>query len=196
MDVDRRPSSRPDDQVVTRDARTKDEPFLREMLVHAARPPWDLLPIEQLLQDPVAARYIVGWGHPGDAAVIAQASGRRIGAAWYRRFAIEEPGYGFVSAEIPELAIAVHPDWRGRGVGRRLLEALIDHARATAETGLSLSVSRKNPLALRLYESLGFNPHGGPQEHPTMLLDLTGIEIALEQPDDGAGDVAAFGSEP
>jgi ribosomal protein S18 acetylase RimI-like enzyme len=174
MGVDRRTSDLTDDQVVTRDARTEDEPFLREMLVHAARPPWDLLPIEQLLQDPVAARYIVGWGHSGDHAVIAETSGRRIGAAWYRRFSIEEPGYGFVSPDIPELAIALHPDWRGRGVGRRLLEALIDHARATAETGLSLSVSRKNPVALRLYESLGFRPFAGRQEHPTMLLDLTG----------------------
>jgi ribosomal protein S18 acetylase RimI-like enzyme len=174
MGTDRRTSGPPADQVVTRDARTDDEPFLREMLVHAARPPWDLLPIEQLLQQPVAARYIVGWGRPGDSAVIAQASGRRIGAAWYRRFSLEEPGHGFVRAEIPELAIAVDPDWRGRGVGRRLLEALIDHARATGETGLSLSVSRQNPVALRLYESLGFRAIGHPQEHPTMLLDLTG----------------------
>jgi ribosomal protein S18 acetylase RimI-like enzyme len=173
MSTDKRASVRQADQLVTRDARTDDEPFLREMLVHAARPPWDLLPIEQLLEEPVASRYIVGWGRPGDSAVIAQASDRRIGAAWYRRFSAEEPGYGFVRAEIPELAIAVDPDWRGRGVGRRLLVALIDHARATGEAGLSLSVSRQNPVALRLYESLGFRPIGGPEQHPTMLVDLT-----------------------
>jgi hypothetical protein len=64
-------------------------------------PPWNLLPIEQLLQHPVAARYILGWGRPGDSAVIAQASDRRIGAAWYRRFFVEELEHGFVRSEIP-----------------------------------------------------------------------------------------------
>jgi GNAT superfamily N-acetyltransferase len=46
--------------------------------------------------------------------------------------------------------------WRGRSVGRLLLQALIEHARGRFET-LRLS-ARDRPAAIRLYESLGFVP--------------------------------------
>ncbi|MGW7072581.1 hypothetical protein ACWGII_29645 [Streptomyces sp. NPDC054855] len=52
-----------------------------------------------------------------------------------RFFTEDEPAYGFVHADIPELAIGVVADWRGRGVGRALLRALAD-ARPTARFGV------------------------------------------------------------
>ena len=49
----------------------------------------------------------------------------------------------------------VSPSMRGRGVGRRLLSALLDSARAAGVRKLSLEVSALNPVARRLYESAG-----------------------------------------
>jgi ribosomal protein S18 acetylase RimI-like enzyme len=53
--------------------------------------------------------------------------------------------------------VFVKPEYRGQGIGARLLEATLDHARAMdgVET-VYLSVSEKTPDAKRLYEAAGF----------------------------------------
>jgi ribosomal protein S18 acetylase RimI-like enzyme len=48
---------------------------------------------------------------------------------------------------------------RGRGVGRRLVEAVIAHARRRVEL-IELSVVGDNRVARALYESLGFVEYG------------------------------------
>ena len=47
--------------------------------------------------------------------MIALENGFPVGAAWYRVFGADEPGYGFVDEQTPELAIAVVPSKRGTG---------------------------------------------------------------------------------
>lgn len=55
----------------------------------------------------------------------------------------------------------VAPSARGSGLGRRLLEAVVDHARhLEGVTHVQLSVSETAPEARRLYESLGFEAWG------------------------------------
>ena len=110
------------------------------------------------LSDPGISLYLEGWGRPHDAAVVAldPGDGRRIGAAWYRLMTPENPGYGFLDASTPELAIGVVPEARGRGVGGALLPAIMDVARARGFGALSLSVRRENTVAARLYERNGF----------------------------------------
>ncbi|HLM03134.1 MAG TPA: GNAT family N-acetyltransferase, partial [Pyrinomonadaceae bacterium] len=105
---------------------------------------------------PAVAHILQNFGRRGDFGFVA-ATGENvlIGAVWARLFAESDKSYGFVAPEIPELAIAVAPDFRGRGVGTRLLEELIREARNLKFPALSLSVDRRNP-ALKLYEKLGF----------------------------------------
>jgi GNAT superfamily N-acetyltransferase len=50
----------------------------------------------------------------------------------------------------------IHPDWRGRGIGRRLLAAAEEEARRAGCAFLELSVDEENPGARRLYGSSGF----------------------------------------
>ena len=50
----------------------------------------------------------------------------------------------------------VHPDWRGRGVGHRLLAAAEEEARKAGCAFLELSVDEDNDGARRLYGSIGF----------------------------------------
>jgi ribosomal protein S18 acetylase RimI-like enzyme len=63
-------------------------------------------------------------------------------------------GYGYVDDDTPELSMAVLPDYRGLGIGRRLLAELLDEA-AHRYRAVSLSVATDNP-ARRLYERHGF----------------------------------------
>ncbi len=133
--------------------------FLWDMLYEAAvwRPDAPRPPRAEALSDPALARYLEGFGRPGDAAVVAvdPGSGARIGAAWYRHMTEEEPGYGFVDPGVPEPSIGVAVPARGRGVGGGLLAALLGRAEDDGFGALSLSVEDGNP-ALRLYERSGF----------------------------------------
>ena len=111
-----------------------------------------------------------GWGRPGDAGVIGE-DDRPVGAAWLRLFPSDDPGYGFVAADVPELSIAVASESRGRGVGGRLLDALVDVARDEGHRAVSLSVEPDNP-ARRLYQRAGFVRVADDGGAWTMLLEL------------------------
>jgi ribosomal protein S18 acetylase RimI-like enzyme len=71
-----------------------------------------------------------------------------------RLFPATQPGYGYISADIPELSVALLPEYRGQGIGTDLLNHLIEEARQVYPA-LSLSVSPENPAA-HLYERFGF----------------------------------------
>ena len=88
--------------------------------------------------------------------MIAEDAGNRpVGAAWYRFWSDHDHSYGYVSADIPELGIAVVGGSRNRGVGGRLLHALRKLAADHGIAYLSLSVEEDNP-ARRLYLQHGF----------------------------------------
>lgn len=52
--------------------------------------------------------------------------------------------------------IAVHPEWRRCGVGRRLMERAVEAGRERGSTRIMLEVRASNTAAIRLYESYGF----------------------------------------
>jgi ribosomal protein S18 acetylase RimI-like enzyme len=118
------------------------------------------------------ARYVKGWGRPGDTALIAIEGAFPVGAGWYRLFRRDQPGYGFVDEETPELAIAVVPSRRGRGIGDALLTELGDRARAEGYGALSLSVERNNDALVSFYEKHGFERVAEDGDSVTMLREL------------------------
>lgn len=130
-----------------------DEPFLWEMLheaihVDEGTPP----PPRSVLDDPPIHHYLAGFGsRPGDDAVIACGDSVPIGAAFCRLFGADDPAYGFVSDDVPEVGMAVLGAYRGRGVGRALLTHLL-----ARHPVMSLSVDAGNVAARSLYESSGF----------------------------------------
>ena len=158
--------------MIVRPATTADLDFLSAMSYEAATwRPGPRPPVESVLADPAIARYLRGWGRQGDSAWIAEADDSPLGAAWYRLFPEDDPGFGFVASDVPELSIAVETAARGSGVGTLLLEALIAGARTNGFRALSLSVEPDNP-ARRLYERAGFlrvEDDGGAW---TMVLEL------------------------
>ncbi len=150
-----------------RRAGRQDARFLRDMLHHAFY--WresgagdDEQPVY---------RYVQAWGRRGDAGVIALDQGFPVGAAWYRLFRNDAPGYGFVDEQTPELAIAVVPSRRGRGFGGMLLRALMERAREDGHEALSLAVEHDNP-AIGLYDRLGFREVRSEGETAIMLAKL------------------------
>jgi ribosomal protein S18 acetylase RimI-like enzyme len=52
--------------------------------------------------------------------------------------------------------VAVHPDFRQRGIARALTETAVEHARQRQSSAVWLQVRQDNPPALHLYQALGF----------------------------------------
>jgi GNAT superfamily N-acetyltransferase len=136
--------------------------FLRDMLRHAYH--WRMgdpeLPVY---------RYVKAWGRRGDAGVVAFEGPNAYGAAWYRLFPADAPGFGFVDEETPELTIAVVPSHRGHGTGAEMLEALLDQARSDGFSRVSLSAE---PGQTSFYEKHGFHEHHREDRTVTMVADL------------------------
>lgn len=141
-----------------RPAAADDFLFLATMLGEAAvwRPDKHTPTAQEVLADPRYATYLEGWPRKGDFGLVAE-DGEPVGAAWYRTFSATSHGHGFVSEDVPELAIAVIEPRRHEGIGRRLLVDLVEASVAQGHRAISLSVAENNP-ARRLYEASGFVP--------------------------------------
>jgi GNAT superfamily N-acetyltransferase len=94
---------------------------------------------------------------PDTCLLVAVAAGRVIGSG-YARLVAAEPflqhthyaHLGFMYVE---------PEYRGRGINARLLEALRQWAAAQGVSELRLKVYAQNTAARQAYEKFGFSPH-------------------------------------
>jgi len=119
--------------------------------------------------DPLLRHYVEGWQRPDDlGAVAVDPAGAPIGAAWLRHFTADDPGYGFVAPDVPELSIGVVAQRRGQGVGRALLRAAAELAAARGIGRISLSCERANP-AMRLYVGEGYVTVESGRDSDTMV---------------------------
>jgi ribosomal protein S18 acetylase RimI-like enzyme len=117
-------------------------------------------PIQKALNDPALVKYWQDWGQATDLGIVAESADLNypVGCAWVRLFTGEEPGYGHVADDIPELAFGVVKSLRNQGIGTLLLERLLADCRERFP-GVSLSARQDNP-SVRLYQRFGFRAVG------------------------------------
>lgn len=156
-------------------AHQDDLPFLKWMLYEACYPEGaDRPPFEKGISKPDVAVYLDGWVRKGDAGlIVATDAGGPMGAAWYRLFTADAPGYAFVDEKTPEAAIAMVFEARGRGLGTDLMRNLMSLANKQGHKQMSLGVDDVNPRARRFYERLGFEETGRKEDGVIMVADLT-----------------------
>lgn len=65
--------------------------------------------------------------------------------------------------------LAVHRDFQSRGIGRRLLQHVIEQAREQGCASVTLEVKKDNTTGRGLYASLGFKTVTDPLDDDTML---------------------------
>ncbi len=114
---------------------------LRRAVLHPARP----LPTEADPRDVVPDALHLGWREDGDTIACGSIAREALpegatGPAWRVR------------------GLAVLAPWRGRGIGGRLLDALLDHARSLDPQGLAWCLGRIE--AERFYARHGFRRTG------------------------------------
>jgi L-amino acid N-acyltransferase YncA len=86
---------------------------------------------------------------------------------------------------VADLSLYVERDWRGRGVGRRLLEALVARARELGYHKLVLAAFPWNEAGMRAYGRAGFREVGTYREQGRLdgrWVDTIVMEKILEGP--------------
>ena len=138
---------------IIRKIRPEEHVLLREFLYQAIYLPEDVEPPPRSVVDlPELQIYIEDFGtRPGDHCLVVEVEEKVVGAAWSRIMA----DYGHIDNDIPSLAISLLPEYRGLGIGTRLLNDLLLLLQEHGYLRASLSVQKENP-ALRLYQRTGF----------------------------------------
>ncbi|WP_226669962.1 GNAT family N-acetyltransferase [Metabacillus litoralis] len=147
--------------ITFKQANTEDIPFLWDMLYEAIyvneneeKPP------RSILNNPELAKYVENWGRGGDLAIIAKdENNQNLGAVWIRLFDDTNKTYGYVDHTTPILSMAILPEFRGKGIGSKLLKEICFLASTNGYKAISLSVDPANK-ALTLYERIGFKKVG------------------------------------
>ena len=111
--------------------------------------------LETELRAPEERRRWMAARGPRHPVIVAEAVGTVVGWASLNQFN-PRPAYQHVA----DFSVYVDRDWRGKGVGRRLLEALIDLAREIGYHKMVLSAFPFNRSGVALYERLGFRAVG------------------------------------
>ena len=97
---------------------------------------------------------VVAWRGEHECVLVAEDQGEVVGVAafgWFRDV-VQRPGYRFTV----ENTVHVRQDrWRS-GLGRALMGALIDAARATGKHTMVAAVDATNEASIRFHEGLGF----------------------------------------
>jgi RimJ/RimL family protein N-acetyltransferase len=121
----------------------------------------DRVPLAVIFADVAAERDAIGTEPPVDVearaaswhldgTIVAVADGNVVGSI---HLELSRHGYA-------ELGMALAREWRGRGIGSKLLEAAIDWAREHGAHKLILGVWPHNTAAIALYRKFGFVDEG------------------------------------
>lgn len=127
--------------------------------------------MDDVLARPEFSHYVIIRPERGDFGVVAEIDGSPAGVCWARFLPADDPGYGFVDEQTPEVSLWVSSDARGQGLGRRLLQALVSEAKVRGLGRISLSVEPDN-FAKQLYRSVGFEDVVDREGDGVMLLNL------------------------
>ncbi|WP_199258358.1 GNAT family N-acetyltransferase [Paracoccus binzhouensis] len=87
--------------------------------------------------------------------LVAEEDGAVLGLASYDQF---RSGNGY--AHCMEHTVILSPAARGRGIGRALMAAIEDHARAGGAHGMIAAVSAENPAGIAFHRAIGYRQVG------------------------------------
>ena len=81
--------------------------------------------------------------------------------------------YGHIDDETPSLAISIYKEYRNHGIGRALMEKILEALKIQVFRQVSLSVQKAN-YAVKLYSDIGFEIIAENDEEYIMKCELSG----------------------
>ena len=127
--------------------------LLREFLYEAIFIPEGVEPpARDIVERPELKIYYDKFGTgTADHCLVAEIDGRVVGAVWVRIM----NDYGHVDDETPSFAISLLPEYRGQGIGTRLMREMLSLLKEHDYGQASLAVQKAN-YAVRMYKAVGF----------------------------------------
>lgn len=109
-------------------------------------------PAREIIELPELKIYYEDFGSGrADYCIVAEDEGKVIGAAWTRIM----NDYGHVDDDTPSFAISLYKEYRGQGIGTKLMQTMLDLLQENGYKRASLAVQKAN-YAVRMYEKVGF----------------------------------------
>ena len=109
-------------------------------------------PDKSIIEQPELKIYYEDFGAgKADHCIVADDDGRVIGAVW--TWIMND--YGHVDDDTPSFAISLYKEYRGRGIGTRLMKEMLTLLKEKGYKQASLAVQKAN-YAVRMYEKVGF----------------------------------------
>ena len=121
-----------------------------------------------IIQEPSIWIYIDGFGtNENDHCLVAEVDKKIVGAAWVRCI----KGFGQVDDTVPEFAISIYPEYRGKGIGTSLMEEMLKLLKTKGYSKTSLSVQKDN-YAAKMYQNVGFEIIDENEEEYIMVCNI------------------------
>lgn len=125
-------------------------------------------PARSIINQPELKIYYECFGHGrADYCIVAEDDGKIIGAVWTRIM----HDYGHVDDDTPSFAISLYREYRGQGIGTRLMEEMLQLLKKQGYKKASLAVQKEN-YAVWMYEKVGFRTIKETEEEYIMVCEL------------------------
>ena len=109
-------------------------------------------PARDIIEKPELKLYYEDFGtKEADNCIVADDNSRVVGAVWTRIM----NDYGHVDDHTPSLAISLYKEYRGNGIGTKMMERMLEKLRQQGYKKASLAVQKEN-YAVKMYENSGF----------------------------------------
>ena len=157
------------DGVIIRKLCTEETAILKDFLYEAIFIPEGVEPPPRdIVERPELRIYYECFGTgAADYCLVAEAGGHVMGAVWTRIM----DDYGHVDDETPSFAISLIPEYRGKGIGTRLMKDMLSLLKEQGFKRASLAVQKAN-YAVRMYKNVGFEIVDENDEEYIMLCTL------------------------
>ena len=155
--------------MILREIKENETEILKDFLYEAIFIPVGMeLPPREIIEQPELKLYYDGFGiGEADFCIVADDEGKVIGAVWTRIM----NDYGHVDEETPSFAISLYKEYRGQGIGTKLMKEMLNLLKEKGYKRASLAVQKAN-YAVKMYENVGFKAVDENDEEYIMVCEL------------------------
>ena len=152
-----------------RTLREKEKELLKDFFYEAIFIPEGVeAPDRDIIEKPELKIYYEDFGKDtADHCLVAEDEGKVVGAVWTRII----NDYGHIDDKMPSFAISLYREYRGRGIGTKLMQEMLNLLKEKGYKRASLAVQKVN-YAVRMYKKVGFEIVDENEEEYIMVCSL------------------------